>query len=92
MTTTEDARTPITTDEYTIGMLSTLDRTGDSRIMWDSRNSDEVAAARRQFEELTGKGFLAYKAEGKDGHQGAQIKEFDPRAERIVLVKRLVGG
>lgn len=74
------------------GMMHTLDRTGDTRVMWDKGNADEVAAARRQFEDLTGKGYLAYKAEGKDGHQGTQIRKFDPEAERIILVKQLVGG
>lgn len=74
------------------GLMSTLDRSGDVRQMWDRNNKDEVEAARRQFEELAGKGFLAYKAEGKDGHQGEQIRRFDPKAERIILVRPLVGG
>jgi hypothetical protein len=74
------------------GLMCTLDKTGDVRQMWDRRNDDEVEAARKQFRELTRKGYLAYKAEGKDGHQGEQIREFDPEAERIILVKQLVGG
>jgi hypothetical protein len=74
------------------GLMHTLDRTGDVRQMWDRRNKEEVAAARRQFDELTGRGYLAYRAEGKDGRQGEQIREFDPKAERIILVKPLVGG
>jgi len=83
-------------DEITVpeghGLMHELDKTGDTRVMWDRGNSDEVAAARRQFDDLTGKGYLAYKAEGKDGHQGRQIRRFDPEAERIILVKQLVGG
>lgn len=74
------------------GMLSTLDRSGDIRQMWDRKNKDEVAAARKQFDDLTSKGYMAYKAEGKKGEQGEQIREFDPKAERIILVKALVGG
>jgi len=74
------------------GLMSTLDRTGAVRQMWDRRNEDEVDAARKQFRELTRKGYLAYKTEGKDGHQGEQIREFDAAAERIILVKPLVGG
>jgi len=83
--------TEITVPEHH-GLMSTLDRSGDVRQMWDRRNKDEVDAARKQFRELTRKGYLAYKAEGKDGHQGEQIREFDPDAERIILVKPLVGG
>ncbi len=32
------------------------------------------------------------KAEGKKGDKGEQIRTFDPDAERIILVKPLVGG
>lgn len=74
------------------GLMSTLGRSGDVRQMWDRRNDDEVDAARKQFNSLTRKGYLAYKAEGKEGRQGEQIREFDPDAERIILVKPLVGG
>lgn len=74
------------------GLLSTLDRSGDTRVMWDRKNKAEVAAARAQFDALRKDGYLAYKAKGKDGHQGEQIREFDPKAERIILVRPLVGG
>jgi len=83
-------------DEITVpeghGLMHELDKTGDTRVMWDRGNSDEVAAARRQFADLTKKGFIAYRAEGKDGNRGEVIREFDPDAERIILVKQLVGG
>lgn len=80
------------------GTMHTLDRSGDVRHMWDKDNEAEVAAARTLFGELTqprsrgGKGYLAYRAEGKDGHQGRQIREFDPDLERIILVQPPVGG
>jgi hypothetical protein len=74
------------------GLLSTLDKTGDTRVMWDRGNDDEVATAQKTFDDLTKKGYLAYKAEGKDGRQGEQIRRFDPKAERIILVAPLVGG
>lgn len=82
----------VTTDEYTVGCLSTLDRTGDTRVMWDSRNKAEVKAAKDQFETLLASGYMAYKAEGKEGLKGEQIREFDKKAERIILVKPPVGG
>lgn len=74
------------------GLMSTLDKTGDVRQMWDRKNKAEVAAARTVFEDLTKAGYMAYKAEGKEGAQGEQIRRFDPDAERIILVKQLVGG
>jgi len=84
------------TDEITVpegrGIMHELDKTGDTRVMWDRGNEDEVAAARRQFEDLTKKGFIAYRAEGKEGTRGEVIRKFDKDAERIILVKQLVGG
>jgi hypothetical protein len=74
------------------GLLTTLDATGDTRHMWDKSNEDEVAGARALFEDMTGRGYLAYRAEGKRGTKGTVIREFDPDAERIILVKPLVGG
>lgn len=65
---------------------------GDVPIMWDKNNPDEVATAERAFNELTGKGHLAYKAEGKRGERGRQLRRFDPDAERIILVAPHAGG
>lgn len=66
---------------------------GDVRTMWDKNNPDEVAAARRQFDELVGsKKYVAFLAEGKKGDQGKRLDTFDPDAERIILVKQNVGG
>lgn len=74
------------------GIMHELDRSGDVRAMWDRGNADEVASARRQFQDLAKKGYVAYRAEGKNGERGEVIREFDPDAERIILVKALVGG
>lgn len=60
--------------------------------MWDKDNEDEVEAARATFDSLTRKGYLAYKAEGRKGERGEQIRRFDPEAERIILVKANQGG
>lgn len=75
------------------GMLHTATRQdGDVRKMWDQNNPDEVADARRSFDELTGKGYSAFVAEGKAGDKGKRLRSFDPAAERIILVKQNVGG
>lgn len=84
-----------TTEEFTrpfTGMMHTLDKTGDTRTIWDKDNADEVAIAKKQFADFMKKGYLAYKAEGKDGRKGEQIREFDPDAERIIFARQLVGG
>lgn len=75
------------------GMMHTATREdGDQRIMWDRNNEDEVADARRSFRDLTRKGYSAFVAEGKKGDQGKRLTEFDPDAERIILVKPNQGG
>ena len=72
--------------------MHTLDHTGDQKVMWDSSAPDEVDAARATFDSLKKKGYLAYRAEGKKGEKGEQIRTFDPDAERIILVKPHQGG
>lgn len=66
---------------------------GDLRALWDKNNPDEVAAARRMFEDLVGqKKYLAYKAEGEKGDQAEQLRKFDPDVERIIFRKQNRGG
>lgn len=74
------------------GFMSTLDRSGDTRIMWDKGNKTEVENARRTFRDLLKDGYMAYRAVGKKGAQEEVIREFDADAERIILVRQLVGG
>lgn len=73
-----------------MGMLYVLDHTGDTRIGWDVNNAASVAEARRMFNELRGHNYVVYKKTG-DG-TGAQIRDFDPTAEEIVMSPPLVGG
>lgn len=73
------------------GEFIVLDRTGDTKYMWDARNQVEVDAARKQFTELRSKGYLAYKVD-KKGEKAEQVNEFDPGLERIIFAPAMVGG
>jgi hypothetical protein len=73
------------------GTMAVLDETGDVKTVWDSENETEVAAARKQFDDLKAKGFLAYKVDRK-GEKGEVIRRFDPDAEAIILAPPMVGG
>lgn len=73
-------------------IIHTLDNTGDTRLMWSRDNQPEVDAARDLFKTLKKKQYTAYRAEGKEGSRGEVIHEFDPEAERIIMVPRQVGG
>lgn len=95
MTTTHDA--PLTVDErYEAGdydgVLIIPDRTGDAKLMWNRGNPDEIAVARAAFDTALGRGSMIYKAVGKEGTRGEQVRQFDETAERLIVVPQLVGG
>jgi ssDNA-binding replication factor A large subunit len=72
--------------------MAVMDGTGDTKIIWDPNNADEVAAAKASFDSLKAKGFAAHKVEGPKGEQGELIREFDPKAGRIIMVPQFQGG
>ena len=72
--------------------LAIMDPTGDTKVIWDPNNADEVAAAKAQFDTLKGKGFAAFRVEGAKGDKGEILREFDPKAGRIILIPALQGG
>jgi len=73
-----------------MGSQIVMDRTGDTRHIFDNQDRAEVAKAERRFRELTGAGFTAAVRSG----QGEQriIRSFDPTAEETLFYPRLVGG
>lgn len=73
------------------GELCVMDKTGDTKTIWDKSNPDEVAVARETFDKLKKKMYIAYSV-GKDGEKGKVINEFDPDAEKLIMSPPLVGG
>jgi hypothetical protein len=71
--------------------MCVLDRTGDTKIIWDPENADEVETARQTFDKLRKKGYAAYSVK-KNGDKGEVIREFDPNAEKLILAPQMVGG
>ncbi len=74
-----------------MGELATMDRTGDLKSFWDRTKPEEVAQARRTFDDMRAKGYLAFRLIG-DGTKGEQIREFDPTAEKIIMSPAMQGG
>lgn len=68
-----------------------MGRAGDTKLVWDAANADEVSNAERTFKDLTKKGYLAFSVK-KDGDKDEKITEFDKTAEKIILVPRMAGG
>lgn len=71
--------------------LHILDRTGDTKVLWSVDNPDEVDAAKKTFDSLKKKGYLAYSVKD-DGTKGEVIRNFDKTAGRIIMAPQLVGG
>jgi hypothetical protein len=65
--------------------------TGHSRTIWEANNEAEVAAARATFDSLTGQGYRAFHVKA-DGTEGRRMDEFDPAAEKMIMVPQLRGG
>jgi len=74
-----------------MGAMAVMDQTGDTKSIWDAGNPDEVEAARDQFNKLKRKGYVAYRV-GEDGKATEVMREFDPRAEKVILRPQAAGG
>ena len=73
--------------------MSIMGRTGDTKFLWDPRNIVEVENARRTFNDLRAKGFLAFRVNSTTGNkEGEQISEFNPEAAALIMVPALQGG
>ena len=75
-----------------MGELAVMGRQGDTKIIWDKHRPEEVENARRTFDEIRKKGYLAYAVRGREGEKGSQIHEFDPEAERLIMAPPMRGG
>ena len=72
-------------------VLSILDASGDTKIIWDPNNADETSAAERTFKDLKKKRYVAY-AVRADGEKAEVIQEFDRTAGKVILAPALAGG
>jgi hypothetical protein len=78
--------------------LRVLNRTGDRQVCWDPRavaaGDPEAEAAVREaerlFAEQRARGATAVRVE--PGRAPARMDRFDPEAEQILLIPRVVGG
>lgn len=73
--------------------LSILGIRGDEKLTWDPRDDLQVRKAHNKFEELLSLGYLAFVSEDIGGtKRGRQISEFEPDAERLIMVPPMQGG
>lgn len=82
-------------EELPAGMsaFAVMGERGDTKHIWDKTKPDEVDAARALFDKLTKeKRYMAFRVTDKEGNKGDQMREFDPTAERMILVPAFQGG
>lgn len=73
------------------GEMRVMGKEGDLKVIWDSEKDAEVEAARKQFDDLTKKNYIAFSVK-KDGEKNEKISKFDPNFEKMILVPMLKGG
>jgi hypothetical protein len=74
-----------------MGEMCELNGTGDTKVILDPKNEDEVEVAEEQFDKLIDKGFLAFDVK-KSGDKGIQIHKFNAKAGKIIMVPSVQGG
>lgn len=74
-----------------MGELRILGTDGDIRVTWNAGSADEIARAKRAFDEKREEGFLATRTT-RQGIEGQRIHAFDPEAEVIFLIPPVEGG
>lgn len=82
-------RTEVETGDSFMAVMGTA---GDTKIIWNKDNPDEVENARRTFNDLLSKNYLAFKVRDSDSKEGEQIREFDPNIGRMILSPQMRGG
>ena len=75
-----------------MGTMHKMSHKGDEEVSWDKDDPESVKEARQKFLEFLSerKGY-AVRME-PDGQKGKLITDFDPDAERIVLMPMVMGG
>ena len=79
-------------------MLRVISKRGDDRVQWNDQgvqvgDAEAMAAIReaeRIFAQERARGATAFRVEA--GKPAERIDQFDPQAEQIILVPRVVGG
>lgn len=72
--------------ERSLGEMEILDTSGHTKTTWDPEKPEEVAAAKLQFETLTGNGrYKAFRVK-RDGSEGEPMKKFDPDSAAMILL------
>lgn len=75
------------------GELAIIDKTGDTKLIWDTDAEAEVRTARDTFNKLKKEGYVGYTVNAKGG-KSEVLHEFDAEAGKIIMAPtgKTVGG
>lgn len=65
---------------------------GHVKHEWDKNNVKDVEAARAEFVRLKSLGYSAFRVDPETGEKGQKVIEFDPTAEKLVMMPPFAGG
>lgn len=89
----EHMLTDLTEPPEGMAWMSIPDRTGDTRIMWDPTNKDEVDAAKAAYDTAKSKGMLSYLVSTADPSKpGEVVHSFPKKAGKLIMVRQTAGG
>lgn len=71
--------------------IAVMDRTGDTKHLWNPNNTTEVEVAREAFKKFRKDGYLIFSV-GADGEKKEQINEFDPYIGKYIATPAFKGG
>lgn len=74
-----------------MGEMSVHGLKGDTKIIWDPENPDEVENARECFNRLKAKRYVPFSV-GRKGNKDERLTEFDPAEEKIIFTMPMAGG
>lgn len=74
-----------------MGEISILCSEGDQKVVWDPDNEDQTEVAKLTFDKLKEKSYKAF-AVGKKGQPKKEIKKFDPKSGKLIMVPPMAGG
>ncbi len=70
--------------------MSVMGKEGDTKFTWNPKNAKEVEAAQETWDLYKKRGFAAFRM--KLWGKGEQMREFDPKAGRILFIPPMQGG
>ena len=75
-----------------MGTMHVLGRQGDQVMTWDPENALQTEHVRQAFNGKVAAGFTGFRVGPESLKDAERLSEFDPQAQRIVLVPQIAGG